>query len=167
MDRKNKTIQDEIHEMRNVPETDSPEDESLSTNESVETVSDFEMFAEQLNRINDDPRRWKWAVIALHSGLQGMMVLALKGSDGLNVLRAADKNRWLDWYNGDRCDKTRPRDLRLASFLELYKRIKSCKLRIYCDSRMFIPTATQDRSVRKLNALRNKFIHFTPKVWRT
>ena len=165
MEQKDKTIHDEIHEIINIKESDTQKHEWLSTNESVETVSDFEIFSEQIKRVIGDVHRWKWAIIALHSGVQGMMVLSLKGSDGLNVLRAADKNRWLDWYNGDRCDKTRPRDLRLASFLELYKRIKSCKLRIYCDSRMFIPTATQDQSVGKLNALRNKFIHFTPKVW--
>ena len=165
MEQKNKTIRDEIHEIINMHESDSPDDGWLSTNESSETVSDFEMFAEQLKRTADNPHRWKWAIITLHSGVQGMMVLALKGSNGLNVLSKIDKERLLDWLSGDRCAKARPRDLKLASFPELYRRIKSCKMRIYCDSRMFIPTETHDRSVRKLNALRNKFIHFTPKVW--
>ena len=165
MDQTDKTLQDEILEVINTQEPDTPDDGWLSTNDLDETVSDFEMLAEQLNRITDDPHRWKWAVIALHSGLQGMMVLALKGSDGLNVLRDVDKERWMEWYRNCRCENSRPRNLKLASFLELYRRIKSCKMRIYCDSRMFIPTETQDQSVGKLNALRNKFIHFTPKVW--
>ena len=165
MEQKNRSIRDEIHEIINVQESDTPDDGWLSTNESAETVSDFEMFAEQLNRITDDRHRWKWAIVALHSGLQGLMVLALKGSNGLNVLHKDDKTRWLEWYHGDQSDKTRPRNLKLASVLQLYRRIKRCKMRIYCGSRMFIPTETQDQSVGKLNALRNKFIHFTPKVW--
>ena len=96
MEQKDKTIHDEIHEIINIKESDTQKHEWLSTNESVETVSDFEIFSEQIKRVIGDVHRWKWAIIALHSGVQGMMVLSLKGSDGLNVLRAADKNRWLD-----------------------------------------------------------------------
>ena len=136
MVQKNKTIHDEIV---NIQESDSPEDEWLSTNESVETVSDFEMFSEQIKRAMDETHCWKWAIIALHSGLQGMMVLALKGSNGLNVLSDENKKQWLKWHNSDRCDKARPRDLRLASFLELYKRIKSDKMNMYVQSRKFPP----------------------------
>ena len=161
----NKTIHDEIHEIVNIQESDSPEDEWLSTNESVETVSDFEMFSEQIKRAMDETHCWKWAIIALHSGLQGMMVLALKGSNGLNVLSDENKKQWLKWHNSDQCDKARPRDLRLASFLELYKRIKSDKMNMYVQSRKFPPSATHDRSVGLLNNIRNDFIHFTPKVW--
>ena len=163
MEQKNKTIRDEIHEIINIQESDSPEDGWLSTNESVETVSDFEMFAEQLNRINDDPRRWKWAVIALHSGLQGMMVLALKGSNGFNVLRESDKNRLKDRLGSDQNEK--PRELKLADFLELYRRIKGRRMLMYVTSREFVPKGTQGRSIKSLNRLRNDFVHFTPKVW--
>ncbi len=165
MEQKNKTIRDEIHEIINMHESDSPDDHWLSTNESIETVSDFEMFAEQLKRTADDPHRWKWAIIALHSGLQGMMVLALKGSNGLNVLSDENKKQWLKWHNSDRCDKARPKDLKLASFLGLYKRIKSDKMNMYVQSRKFRPSETHDRSVGLLNNTRNDFIHFTPKVW--
>ena len=165
MEQKNKTIRDEIHEIINMHESENQDDEWLSTNESVETVSDFEMFSEQIKRTTVDPHRWKWTIIALHSGMQGMMVLALKGSNGLNVLCKRDKERLLDWHSGDRCDKARPRDLRLASFLELYKRIKSDKMNMYVQSRKFLPSETHDRSVGLLNNIRNDFIHFTPKVW--
>ena len=40
-------------------------------------VSAFEVFAAAAQRVSSDPYRWKWAIIAFHSGLQGMMVLAL------------------------------------------------------------------------------------------
>ena len=147
MKQKDKTIRDEIHEVINAQEPDNPEDEWLSTNHEVETVLDFEMFAEQLCRVIDDPHRWKWAIIALHSGLQGMMVLALKGSNSFDVIRGDDKKQ------------------RLASFLDLYKKIKGDRMEMYCHSRRFMPSGTQGRSIKQLNRLRNEFVHFTPKNW--
>ena len=138
------------------------ESEWLSTNESVEVVSDFEMFSEQLRRVMANPHRWKWTIIALHSGIQGMMVLALKGSNGLNVLREEDKERWLEWYNGGQSDELRPRDVKLANFLTLYKRIKGAQMLLYTDSEKFVPKGTQGSSIKNLNLLRNKYIHFTP-----
>ena len=138
------------------------EDEWLSTNELVEAVTDFEMFSEQLQRAIDDHHRWKWAIIALHSGIQGMMVLALKSGNGLDVLRKEDAKRWSDWYNDGQSDEARPRGLKLADFLTLYKRIKGKR---YTRSQKFVAKGTQGRSIKDLNRLRNDFIHFTPKVW--
>ena len=159
-------ISDEIDQMlRATEESNDLESEWLSTTESVEAVSDFEMFSEQLRRVTADPHRWKWTIIALHSGVQGMMVLALKGSSGLNVLRREDKKRWLDSYSGDQSDDSRPRDLKLAGFLTLYERIKGDEMLLYTDSQKFVPKGTQGSSIKKLNRLRNEFVHFTPKVW--
>jgi hypothetical protein len=62
----------------------------LITDASVETVSSFEVFAEEIQRVASDAYRWKWVIIVLHSGLQGMMVLALQSSHGLHTLRPAD-----------------------------------------------------------------------------
>jgi len=47
----------------------------LITDTFVETVSALEAFADELQRVQRDPYRWKWAILSLHSGLQGMMVL--------------------------------------------------------------------------------------------
>jgi len=70
-------------------------DDWLVTDASVEAVSAFDVFAEELQRVRADPYRWKWAIIALHSGLQGVMILALQGSHGLHVLRPEDASRWM------------------------------------------------------------------------
>ena len=165
MNQKGKTLQDEIHEVINALESDNTCDGWLSTNHEVEAVSDFEMFSEQLDQVVADPHRWKWTIIALHSGLQGMMVSALKGSHGLNVLHDDDKKRWLAWYRGDQDEASRPRNLRLASFLDLYRKIKGREMEMYCHSRRFMPSGTQGRSIKQLNRLRNEFVHFTPKNW--
>ncbi len=150
-------------------ESNDLDDEWLKTDESIETVLDFEMFSEQLQQVIDDPHRWKWAIISLHSGIQGMMVLAI-GND-LDVFEEKDKERWLSWHR-DRCKSNRidelPQpDLKLANFLDLYKKIKDNKpsMKRYMDSQKFVPKGTQGKSIKDLNHLRNKFIHFTPKLW--
>ncbi len=166
MNQEKKGIQDEIHEMMLMQESENQDNGWLSTNESVETVSDFEMFAEQLNRVSDDPHRWKWAVIALHSGLQGMMVLALRGSDYMNVIRQDEKKQYSEVSDDERSGKSSRNDLKLIGFTDLYAWIKGTKMIMYTDSQKFVPSGTQSRSIKTLNRLRNKFVHFTPKVWR-
>jgi hypothetical protein len=134
----------------------------LITDGAVETVSAFEVFAEEAQKLPTDPYRWKWAIISLHSGLQGMMVLALQGSNGLHVLREEDAKRWLEAHEKG---GPYPGDLKLDSFPSLYKKIKGDKMLKYMDSREFIPKGTQGGSVKLLNRLRNEFVHFTPRVW--
>jgi hypothetical protein len=137
-------------------------DEWLITDGWVEAVSAFEVFAEEAQRVSVDPYRWKWAIIALHSGLQGMMVLALQGSHGLHVLRPEDANRWLDAHERG---GPYPSDLKLDDFLSIYKKVKGDKMLMYVNSQKFVPRGTQGGSVKLLNRLRNEFIHFTPRVW--
>ncbi len=70
MKHNNEDLQEEIHAVIRMRNPDTPDADWLGTNESVETVSDLEMFAEQLNRVTDDPHRWKWAVIAQHTAFR-------------------------------------------------------------------------------------------------
>ena len=159
-------VSNEIRQMlRGTKESSDSESEWLITNESVVVVSDFEMFSEQLRRAIADSHRWKWTIIALHSGIQGMMVLALKGSNGLNVLREEDKEKWLEWHYGDQSDELGLREMKLAGFPTLYKGIKGDQMLLYTHSQRFVPRGTQGKSIKTLNRLRNEFIHFTPKVW--
>lgn len=137
-------------------------DNYLITDGVVETVSAFEVFAEELKNISNDPYRWKWAILALHSGLQGMMVLALQGSHGLHVIKDEDAKKWLEAYERG---ETFTGDLQLEKFLDLYKKIKGDIMLMYTDSKKFVPKGTQGGSIKLLNRLRNEYIHFTPRVW--
>ena len=168
MKQENNAIQNEIDQMAIFHPKEEPnnlEDEWLSTNEWIETVSDFEMFSEQLQRVIDDLRQWKWAIFALHSGIQGMMILALNVGDGLSVLRKKDAERYLCWKKGDRSERV-PRG-KLLPFLDLYKNIKDDKspMNRSPDTQHFVPKGTQDNSIKRLNHWRNEFMHFTPKLW--
>lgn len=143
--------------MRTTAETEG----YLQTNETEEAVSALEMMAEQSARVQNDPYRWKWVILAAHNALQGFMVLALRGSDGLLPLRDKVAQAWLKAYR----EKRNPPQERLDSFPNLYKKIQSDRLLFYVHSKKFLPRGSQDRSVRKLNSLRNDFIHFLPRLW--
>lgn len=137
-------------------------DKYLITDSVLETVSALEAFVDELRHLDQDAYRWKWAILALHSALQGLMVLALQGSHGLHVLREKDATRWLEAHERG---GPYPDDLKLDDFLCLYDKIKSDQMLMYVHSKKFQPQGTQGGSVKLLNRLRNEFIHFTPRVW--
>jgi hypothetical protein len=91
-------------------------------------VSAFETLSDDLHRVITDPYRWKWAILAMHSGLQGTMVLALQGSHGLHVLKPEDVTRWLEAHEKG---GPYPGDLKLDDFLGLYKKIESDLMIMY------------------------------------
>lgn len=137
-------------------------DNWIVTDEAQEAVFALEMVSEQLHRVIESSYQWKWVIIALHSTLQGFMVLALQGTNGLNPLRNKCAREWMAAY--ERGDGTFP-ERQLDNFLNLYKKIKSDRMKMYVNSQPFKPRATQTRSVKMLNRLRNDFIHFVPKGW--
>jgi hypothetical protein len=149
------------------------------SDEALEAVLSLEMVCEQLPKAATNPDYWKWVVIALHNALQGYMVLALKGPDGLNVLNKESAKEWkAACKSGSRYAPERWQ----ARFLKLYERIQegteareeegrldfgdlkpeSGSMMMYMDSRPFRPVGTQDESVTMLNYVRNEFIHFLP-----
>lgn len=134
----------------------------LRTNSFLETVSALETFTDELRLVGQDAYRWKWAILALHGALQGMMVLALQGSHGLHVLKEEDATRWLEAHARG---GPYPTDLKLDDFLGLYDKIKSDLMLVYGHSRKFRPEAAEGASIKQLNRFRNEFVHFTPRVY--
>ena len=136
----------------------------FETNETQEAVLSLQMMSEQLDHLakSGNKHYWTWIIIGLHTALNGFMVLALRGTNDLNVLPEKCAKQWLTAYDSN---SGKYPEKRLDSFLNLYNKIKSEKMNLYTNSKLFIPKATQDSSVEKLNSLRNDFIHFIPKVW--
>lgn len=134
----------------------------LETDEYQVAVVSLETASDHLRRVLSNDYHWKWVIIGLHNALQGFMVLALQGSNYLNVLTDECAQKWLAAYESGSKDFPDPK---LDSFLKLYKKIKSERMNIYTNSIPFKPNTSQARSVKKLNSLRNEFIHFIPKGW--
>lgn len=134
----------------------------LRTDETQQAVLALQMVSEQLPRVTDNSHHWQWVIIGLHNTLQGFMVLALRGTNDLNVLTDECAEDWMAAY--ERGDENYP-EPKLDTFLNLYKKIKSDRMKMYGHSRPFKPSGTQGKSIKKLNNLRNEFIHFVPKGW--
>jgi hypothetical protein len=134
----------------------------LSTDEYVEAFLSLEMVSDSLPKVLDNIHYWKWVLIALHNALQGYMVLALKGTDNINVLTEKCAQEW-------RAARARGDDIlpkrKLDSFWNLYKKIQAHDLMTMYDGKPFKPHGTQTKSVKMLKELRNDFIHFLPKGW--
>ncbi|MFH1596686.1 MAG: hypothetical protein ABIG94_10020 [Pseudomonadota bacterium] len=115
-----------------------------------------------MSNVERDWYQWKWAILALHSSLQGFMVMALRGSDGLNCLR---DDVAAEWFRAYRAGEKLPIE-KLDNFLNLYKKIKKAnKMTFYIHSKPFKPSGTEGTSIKKINSLRNDFVHFVPKSW--
>jgi len=134
----------------------------LRTDELNEAIKALELVQELLPRVVNDSYYWKWVIVALHNSLQGFMVCALQGSSKLNVLPDGVAAKWLEAYRGG-SDEI-PKQI-LDTFPNLYKKIKSERMIMYTESKKFVAKGQQDLHVRKLNRLRNQFIHYTPLGW--
>ena len=130
----------------------------LRTDEELETVDAIRMALRFAEEVRCDNTRWKWVIIALHNATQGMMVLALKRKDRANVFSRndADKVRV--------ARETRslpPPDPYLDKFINLYDKVKLIR---GAGSYFLSPELDAD-DLKRLNDIRNVFIHFTPKSW--
>ncbi|MCL5743628.1 MAG: hypothetical protein M1541_06840 [Acidobacteria bacterium] len=133
----------------------------LRTDEHEEAVSALESVAEWSGRLETKIDYWKWVVLAMHNATQGFMVLALRGSNGLLPLRDDIAKAWLTAYGEGGEYPTE----KLDSFLNLYKKIKSEAMLFHADSKNSTPSGSQGGSIKKLNSLRDDFIHFLPTSW--
>jgi hypothetical protein len=136
----------------------------LRTDELKEFIGALEFAAELLPSTTRDISRWKWEIVALHNALQGSFVCALSGADtaGISFLndRSGDKMwRWLDATSRSQPEISPPNE-RLAEILILFERVKN-------SAYLHAPLRSNDQidhDVRRLNDLRNDFIHFVPKA---
>lgn len=133
----------------------------LKTDEYKEAVSALEFVLESASKLSTDICRWRWVILSLHSALQGFMVIALRHSDGSGPVPNDIIVRILTAHR----NKQPQPDEMLHKFLVLYRLLRGQRMERYIHSKRFRPQGTQSWSVRRLNMLRNEFIHFTPKGW--
>ncbi len=131
----------------------------LIYDEEIDAICSLELLVECIPKVITIPHHLKWVILSLHNSLQGFMVLALQGTNALNVLKKQSaKNRY------DGCNKVqhsyKPREL--DNFMRLYAKIKSDTMMLQTNSKPFVPNSTQDESVAKLNSFRNDFVHYVP-----
>ncbi|WCR28780.1 hypothetical protein L3476_08655 [Paenibacillus thiaminolyticus] len=133
----------------------------LRTDERVETIKSLEKTIQFLEESEQDIYQWKWLLISLHNALQCFMVLALKGSNSLNVMKPSHASKWMKAYETDSVSP----NVQLDFFNELFKKIQSDSMDLFTNSQRFNSNESIDKSVQRLNSFRNRFIHFMPMSW--
>ena len=130
----------------------------LHTDEKADLVSSLAMLDVALDQIEKDLSAWKWVVIATHSALQSAMACHLGAiGNSFLVAKQEDAEAWLKAHE----DGTPYPEMMMDSFLNLYDKLKHQEIYSY----KFVPQGTQGKSIKKINAYRNEFIHFMPKGW--
>lgn len=133
----------------------------LCTDEEFEAANAMEMAARFASSLLTDLHLWRWVVIALHNATQGVMVLSLRHGNGLLALTDQSYSAWMAAYeNGE---QTPPE--KLDSYLNLYKKVKHKDLGQLGGNIRFAPIGSEGGDIKRLNSLRNEFIHFSPKGW--
>ena len=135
--------------------------EYLITSHWTDAVVSLEAAQEFCAGVTVDAHRWKWVLMAVHSAVQGFMALALEQGNALAVMKDQVAAKWLKAHESEAPYPEEQMDF----FLSLYEKVKSDQVCRYVDSKRFIPGASHDLSMKKLNELRNGFVHFSPKVW--
>jgi hypothetical protein len=133
----------------------------LRTDEEAEAANAMEMAAHFSAGLETDSRLWRWVIIALHNAAQGAMVLSLRHGNGLLALTDECFKEWMLAHE----NQTPYPPERLDSYLNLYKKVKHSKTGQVGGNQRFAPRGTEGNNIKRLNSLRNEFIHFTPKSW--
>jgi len=133
----------------------------LRTDEEIEAANAMHMAAGFASGIAADLHLWRWVIIALHNAAQGVMVLSLRHGNGLLALSPESHAEWMAAY--ERHEPPPPE--RLDTYLNLYKKVKHKERGQVGGNVRFTPQGSEGADIKKLNAFRNEFIHFTPKGW--
>lgn len=133
----------------------------LRTDEELEAANAMDMAARFASGIADDLHLWRWVIIALHNVAQGVMVLSLRHGNGLLALNPNSYAEWMTAY--ERHEPAPPE--KLDTYLNLYKKVKHKHWGQVGGNVRFVPSGKEGPDIKKLNALRNEFIHFAPKGW--
>jgi hypothetical protein len=130
------------------------------TDEQKEEVNAFCFLNECINKVRIYDYYWKWAIIALHNGLQNLMVCALRSTHGIFTMRPKTASKFIkEFVNG----KITYFD-DLDNFLNLYEKIKTDVMVQTILSNKFEGNSMYDECMLKLNNVRNDFIHFIPRT---
>ncbi len=133
----------------------------LRTDEEAEAANAVKMAAQFAEHAHEDLHLWRWIVIAMHNAAQGTMVLSLRHGNGLLALNDESYAAWMQAHEKNEA----PPPEKLDNFLNLYKKVKHTEWGQVGGNKRFVASGSEGKDIKQLNALRNDFIHFTPKGW--
>lgn len=141
----------------------------IRTDEAEDVAGSIRQIVRMVNYVGDDAQAWKWAVIALHSALQGACVCHLT-TTAAPLGAVTDKNaaEWIAYFEDSRVNPhaKRPKTY-LMNLPELLKATTKRKSGgDHCSSvGVAISRTEMDWLGRFHKNIRNQFTHFEPMSW--
>ncbi len=132
----------------------------LRTDSVTEVIQGLKEVSEKLERVLEDSYQWKWVILTLDNLIQNTMVITLRDSAGINILRKKIQKPMAEALRNN--SLKRPIE-KLDEFLSLYEATKGDEILQYTFSKKYVPKGTEEESIKKNHIRRNDFIHFIPK----
>ena len=109
-----------------------------------------------ISQVDSEEYHLKWAIIAIHNSLQGFMVLALRGTSNLQIIKKNKTNKGKNAYE----ILSNPEN-KLDNFLNLFQKIQNDKfMKQNISSNTLICNEEMKQSIEWLNETRNNLIHY-------
>ena len=138
----------------------------IRTDEALDVLASLETCAYSLASTKESDSAWKWAVLSMHSALQGAMVCHLSGSDNIGALQEKSFKARICWHEKRRRNSnSKAPENKIANACELLKRLSGRSPRFEEAGEIIEITETQRKSFKRLHDLRNEFTHFPPQGW--
>jgi hypothetical protein len=134
----------------------------LKTDEYADVSTSLRKAADLVQHVASDITEWKWLLVTVHSATQGIFVLSLSAGNGLLTLKSSHAKAWLKAYE---TGAPWPQKLDLDYFVELYRKTKIHVFLRDTSPTKLVATAEHDKAIRRLNDLRNGFVHFGVQAW--
>lgn len=159
----------------------------LKTDQANDVICSLEQVVRSIEAASSDPLNWKWAILAMHSALQGAMVCHLTGTAEVGALDDKSIEAAHDYHERDRkglikrvsCGTDefglaiykpatkidRPPQEKLANATTLIKRLRNKDKRVEQAGGIVEVTDKEFSDFKALDSLRNQFTHFPPTSW--
>ena len=133
----------------------------LQTDTLDDALSSLELALSFYDLAQQDDRYWKWFVVALHSGTQGIFAAALGSPSSLIVQKPGITKQMAVAF----ADRAVPPPPHMDNFMRLY--IKMQNAANLCSSEALpLPASPEHKNgLEKLDELRDDFLHFNSKSW--
>lgn len=116
----------------------------LSFDRLSDAQASIDEFCYCLERVPNDEKAWKYAIISMHNALQGYICISLRNGNSFQTWNEAHLKKWYVAYKNNR----KLPNTKLDYFIELF-------------DKAFIDVTTLNRkNIEWLNEIRNDFIHF-------
>ncbi|MBT2748999.1 MULTISPECIES: hypothetical protein [unclassified Lysobacter] len=126
----------------------------------TDATSSIELAAEFFEASKSDDRYWKWYVIALHSGMQGLFCMALDNGNELLVQKSSTAQKMISALDSG----TPYPPPYMDNFVNLYTKLLSVR-NLRAGAKALPSEGDHKAAIESFDQTRNDLVHFNTKSW--